>query len=130
MQDRLSIRACQDMILRFVCMAMDQQRTVVILQPLCGRRLVHVGVALNPQGILAQAALLALALVLTSFYSLKRMILRPLIELKEPYGNDSFYSTSVFAAPTAVPEPSTYGLLGTAMLLALALVRRFRLNRG
>ena len=32
---------------------------------------------------LAQAALLALALVLTSFYSLKRLILRPLIELKE-----------------------------------------------
>lgn len=46
------------------------------------------------------------------------------------YRNDSFYNTSVFAAPTAVPEPATYGLLGAGMLVALALVRRFRLNRG
>ena len=35
---------------------------------------------------LAQAALLALVLILTSFYSLKRLILRPLIALKEASG--------------------------------------------
>jgi hypothetical protein len=54
-----------------------------------------------------------------------------LFPLDDPrYSNDSFYSTSVFAAPTAVPEPTTYGLLGAGMLLVLALVRRFHLNRG
>lgn len=40
------------------------------------------------------------------------------------------YSTSLFAAPTAVPEPATYGLFGVGALLALIGYRRFRSIRG
>ncbi|MBK8478925.1 MAG: PEP-CTERM sorting domain-containing protein [Opitutaceae bacterium] len=40
------------------------------------------------------------------------------------------YSTSFFAAPTAVPEPATYGLFGVGALLALISYRRFRSMRG
>lgn len=42
----------------------------------------------------------------------------------------STYSTSVFAAPTSVPEPATYGLFGVGALLALIAYRRFRSIRG
>lgn len=41
-----------------------------------------------------------------------------------------YYQTSLFAAPTAVPEPSTYGISGALALLALAYWRRARQHRG
>ncbi len=40
------------------------------------------------------------------------------------------YATSIFAAPSAVPEPATYGLFGVGALLALISYRRFRSMRG
>jgi len=59
MPGRLSIRAWQDMIVRLVCMTMNQLRTVMLLKPLHGGLFIYIGIAFNPQGIFAKAALLA-----------------------------------------------------------------------
>ncbi|HLP00643.1 MAG TPA: PEP-CTERM sorting domain-containing protein [Opitutaceae bacterium] len=46
-----------------------------------------------------------------------------------PYESE-YYIPSFFAAPNAVPEPSTYGLLGAIALTALVLGRRLSPKRG
>lgn len=51
----------------------------------------------------------------------------------EQFGANSdsqYYTPSIFAAPHAVPEPSTYGLIGAGALLALVSLRRLRRTRG
>jgi hypothetical protein len=51
----------------------------------------------------------------------------------DTFGNpvdSEYYVPGFFAAPTAVPEPATYGVLGTLALSALVLRRRFGLKRG
>ncbi|MFT3828664.1 MAG: hypothetical protein QM691_03060 [Opitutaceae bacterium] len=46
-----------------------------------------------------------------------------------PY-DPEYYIPSFFAAPTAVPEASTYGILGALVLAALGLARRLSPKRG
>lgn len=53
-----------------------------------------------------------------------------LATLPNPEAPYNLYQPSYFAAANAVPEPSTYGLLGAGALLALALWRRSRHSRG
>lgn len=46
------------------------------------------------------------------------------------FAGTSSYTPSMFAAPNAVPEPATYGLIAVAALAGLVVRRRFHSQRG